>query len=265
MREYKKRGNVQAKAYYTDRFWVAPQIPKEDVSTDTIFNNDLIELKKEFEILDSFIQRGQMVVYINSKDNFKVIKFLKEKLEYTILTELSALDYLEQCGEFEIFYQMLSMNKRKRLRVKCRIKENEPIQSIEPLFRSADWSEREMYDMFGILLNNHPYPKRILMPDDWHGHPLKKSYPLQGDVEAQWYEIDKIFGKEYRDIIGPEIRDSAHIDRYDTKRFARLGKEVAYGEDANSETAGSITKLNDDTSLVEKFDLNNAEIVDRKK
>lgn len=86
-----------------------------------------------------------------------------------------------------------------------------------------------MYDMFGILPLGHPYPKRILMPDDWVGHPLLKSYPLQGDEAAQWYEVDTIFGKEYREVIGAEQRDSARIDRYDSTRFSHLGYEVEYG------------------------------------
>jgi NADH-quinone oxidoreductase subunit C len=67
------------------------------------------------------------------------------------------------------------------------------------------------------------------MPDDWQGHPLLKTYPLIGDEAAQWYEVDKIFGEEARDIIGPELRDSAQVDRYDTTRFARLGHEVPVG------------------------------------
>jgi NADH-quinone oxidoreductase subunit C len=67
------------------------------------------------------------------------------------------------------------------------------------------------------------------MPDDWVGHPLLKTYPLQGDEHAAWYEVDKIFGKENRDIIGPENRDPARIDRYDSKRFSRVGYEVPFG------------------------------------
>lgn len=93
-----------------------------------------------------------------------------------------------------------------------------------------------MYDMLGVKLNNHPYPKRILMPDDWEGHPLQKSYPLQGDEFAQWYEVDKIFGKEYRDIIGPENRDPAMVDEKDTFNFARVGHEVPFGEALEGET-----------------------------
>jgi NADH-quinone oxidoreductase subunit C len=117
------------------------------------------------------------------------------------------------------------------MRVKCRIKPEQAIESVVDVYKSANFAEREMYDMFGIYVNNHPYLKRILMPEDWQGHPLLKTYPLQGDEFASWYEVDKIFGKEYRDIIGPENRDPARIDRYDTKRFSRVGYEVPFGAD----------------------------------
>lgn len=229
MRRYSPKNDVQKKAYYTDRFWVAPQVPKSDVSDDAVFAADLEAIKAKFEVLDAYIQVEQMVVYINATDNFGVVELLKNECEYTQLSELSAIDWLADKGQFEVFYQMLSMNKRKRIRVKCMIDENEAIESLNPLFRSADWAEREMYDMFGITVNNHPFFKRILMPDDWEGHPLRKTYPLHGDEFAQWYEVDKIFGKEARDIIGPENRDAAMIDRYDTERFARLGHEVPFG------------------------------------
>ena len=229
MRAYKPKDDVQKKPYYTDRFWVAPQVPKQDVSTDEIFAADLAALKEKFEVLDAYIQVEQMVVYIKPEDNFEVIKFFKEELTYDQLSEMSAIDWLAQRGEFEIFYQMLSMNKRKRVRIKMYIKEDQAIESVEKLFRSADWSEREMYDMFGVKVNNHPFMKRILMPYDWQGFPLRKTYPLTGDEFAQWYEVDKIYGKEARDIIGPELRDTARIDRYDSERFARLGHEVPKG------------------------------------
>jgi NADH-quinone oxidoreductase subunit C len=230
MRPYKNRKNLQKKSYYSDRFWVAPELEKLDVESDEVFATDVEALKSSFNIEKAYIQVSQLVLYIDYKDIKKVVKFLKEEREYDFLTEMSAVDWLEQRGEFELFYQMLSTSKRKRLRVKAFVKEGVSVDSVEPLFRSADWAERECYDMFGIHFKNHPYMKRILMPDDWQGHPLLKSYPLQGDEAAQWYEVDKIFGREYRDVVGPELRDSAEVDRYDTERFARIGKEVPKGE-----------------------------------
>ncbi|KFN38622.1 MAG: NADH dehydrogenase [Sulfuricurvum sp. MLSB] len=256
MRAYTPKDDVQKKPYYTDRYWVAPQVAKSDVSEDEVFAADLEAIKASFEVLDAYIQVGQMVVVINATDNFGVIKMLKNEREYNQLSELSAIDWLAQEGKFEVFYQMLSMSKRKRLRIKCKIGEKESIESVEKLFRSADWSEREMYDMFGIVINNHPYMKRILMPDDWEGYPLRKTYPLQGDEFAQWYEVDKIFGKEAREIIGPENRDPARVDRYDTERFSRLGHEVPRGTDITQGEPDTLIQYQEEGGafMIEKFD-----------
>jgi len=261
MRPYRPKDNVQKKAYYTDRFWVAPKIPEEPVE-DEVFKADLEKVQESVKVKKAYIQRGQLVIIIDAKDNVQTLKILKEECGYDILSEMSAIDYLAKDGEFEIFYQLLSMQKRKRVRVKCRIKEDEAIESVEPLFRSADWSEREMFDMFGIKVNNHPNLKRILMPDDWVGYPLRKTYPLHGDEAAQWYEVDKIFGKEYREIIGPEQRDAAYISTTDTCNFARIKHEVPRCADPNSEPE-KIESFNEDAPLVETFDLKKSKIVDK--
>ena len=229
MRAYKPKDDVQAKAYYTDRFYVAPQVPKTPVEEDEIFAADLEAIKAKFDVKDAYIQVEQMVVYINAHDIYGVLELMRDELEYTQLSEMSAIDWLAKDNTFEIFYQMLSMTKRKRIRVKYFIENGQAVDSVEKLFRSADWAEREMFDMFGIEANNHPFMKRILMPYDWEGHPLLKTYPLEGDEFAAWYEVDKIYGKEARDIIGPELRDTARVDRYDSERFARLGHEVSKG------------------------------------
>ncbi len=232
MRRYSPKKNVQAKAKYTDRFWVAPRVPRGSVEEGSYFAEVLETLKESgIEVLESFVELGQLVIKINPEQNVETLKTLKEKSCVKMCSELSAVDYLAQDGEFEVFYQLLNLDKAQRLRVVTRIKEDQAIESVESIYKMANFAEREMYDMFGIYVNNHSYLKRILMPDDWVGHPLLKTYPLQGDEHASWYEVDKIFGKEYRDIIGPEIRDTATIDRYDTQRFARVGHEVPFGAD----------------------------------
>lgn len=229
MREYKPKKNAQKQVNYKDRFYVSPSIPKESVKNDSIYCADVEVLGEQIKIMESYIERGMLVVWVEKDSIFRALEALKT-MGYEILSELSAMDFLESKGGFEIFYQLLSLQKVKRLRVKTFLKKGEKIESVSSLFSSANWSEREMYDMFGILPLNHPYPKRILMPDDWVGYPLLKSYPLRGDEAAQWYEVDTIFGKEYRDVIGPEQRDPARIDRYDSTRFSHLGYEVGYGE-----------------------------------
>ena len=255
MRRYVAKDDVQAKSYYNDRYWVAPQVPKSPVESDEVFAADLAAIKAKFEVTEAYIQVEQMVVYIKPEDNYGVLELLRDECGYTQLSEMSAIDWLAKQGQFEVFYQMLSMGKRKRLRVKMFIDEKQAVNSVEKLFRSADWSEREMFDMFGIKLNNHPFPKRILMPDDWEGWPLRKTYPLQGDEFAAWYEVDKIFGKEARDIIGPELRDPAEVNRYDTKRFARLGYEVPYGTDISKGETKTDLAYQEESGvfLVEKF------------
>ena len=264
MRAYTPKDDVQKKSYYTDRFFVSPQVPKFPVDSDEVFAKDLEAIKAKFEISEAYIQVEQMVVFIKPEDNYKVLELMKNELEYTQLSELSAIDWLAKENKFEVFYQMLSMNKRKRIRIKMFIDKDQAVNSVEKLFRSADWSEREMFDMFGIEANAHPFMKRILMPYDWQGFPLLKTYPLQGDEFASWYEVDKIYGKEARDIIGPELRDTAKVDRYDSERFARLGHEVPKGTKITGNEPKNEQSYQEEGGvfLIKKFDKKDSVVID---
>ena len=253
MRKYTPKDNVQKEAYFSDRFFVSPNVPRFEINSDEIFSKDFEEINYSINVQEAYIEHTHLVIIINKSFLISCIKLLKEKLEYDILIELSAIDYLASRDGYEIFYEMLSISKHKRLRVKCFIGKNESIESITSIFKSANWSEREMYDMLGVKVANHPNLKRLIMPDDWYDHPLKKTYPLQGDEVASWYEVDKIFGKSARDIIGPEQRDPAAIDRYDTTRFARLGHEVPNGTDISQfEPETNISYQEENTSKIMK-------------
>jgi len=264
MRAYTPKDDVQAKSYYTDRYYVSPQVPREEVASDAVFAADLAAISAKFEVKEAYIQVEQMVVYINAHDIYGVLELMRDELSYTQLSEMSAIDWLAKDNTFEIFYQMLSMSKRKRIRIKYFINNGDAVDSVEKLFRSADWSEREMFDMFGIEANNHPFMKRILMPYDWQGNPLLKTYPLEGDEFAAWYEVDKIFGKEARDVIGPEIRDTARVDRYDSERFARLGFEVPKGTEitGNEEPTTQTYQEDGGVFLIKKYTKESSKIID---
>ena len=235
MRKYTPKDNVQGKAYYTDRYHVTPSVPTSDVATDEVFAKQLAALEAKVEVKSAKIMLGQMIVEINAEDNFKALEVLKTECDYAILSEMSAVDYLAKDGNFEVFYQMHNLKDVKRMRLVMRLEEGLAVESVVPLYKAANFAEREMFDMFGIVSNNHPFMKRILMPDDWEGYPLLKTYPLQGDEFASWYEVDKIFGKDAREAIGPENRDDSKIERYDSKRFSRVGYEVPFGAELNAE------------------------------
>jgi len=235
MRKYVPKGNVQKQSYYTDRFHVVPPTPREDVATDEVYSAQLEKLAAKVNIKSARIELKCMVVEIAHEDNFKALECLKEECGYAMLTEMSAVDYLAKDKNFEVFYQMLNLKDVKRMRLVMRIEQGLAVESVVPLYNSANFAEREMFDMFGIVASNHPFMKRILMPDDWEGNPLLKTYPLHGDEFASWYEVDKIFGKDAREAIGPENRDEAKIERYDSKRFSRIGYEVPFGAELNAE------------------------------
>ncbi len=263
MRKYTPKDNVQRQAYFSDRFFVSPTLARLSPNEDEIFAKDFEEINYSINVQEAFIEHTHLVIIIDKSFLISCVKLLKERLEYDMLMELSAIDYLATRDGYEIFYEFLSLSKHKRIRIKCFLPKDESIESLTSLFKSANWSEREMYDMLGVKIVNHPNLKRLIMPDDWYDHPLKKTYPLQGDETASWYEVDKIFGKEARDIIGPEQRDPAAIDRYDTTRFARLGHEVPFDTDISQfepvtaityqeENAPLMTKLKPEESVVLK-------------
>ncbi|MDR1912107.1 MAG: NADH-quinone oxidoreductase subunit C [Helicobacteraceae bacterium] len=260
---YNPKADVQKKPYHTDRFYVPKEIDAVAI-TDPIVCADVEKLERAIGVIKSYFMRNEAIVYVAASKNKEALKLL-QSLGYTQLMELSAIDYLAPRGEFEVFYELLGVEKNRRLRLKVVIKENEAIESVSDLWRSANWSERECYDMFGIIFNNHPHLCRILMPEDWVGYPLRRSYPLQGDEFAQWYEVDKIYGKEFREKIGAENRDSARVDRDDTKNFARLGYETPFGEAPKDEVTPIKYVEKRKPILYSDFDPQKQKILDKRK
>ena len=224
MRRFENRVDAQKKQYYADRFFV-PQSVEREAFEGGVFEGEIAALTDaKAQILEAFVEFGQLVVYVNALQNFTALSALKN-FGYEQLSDLGAVDFIAQKGGYEVFYQLLSISKNRRTRVKCFVSKSEMLRSVTQVYACANWAEREMYDMSGVLITQHPNLKRLLMPDDWVGHPLLKSYPLQGDEHARWYEVDRIFGRERRDEIGEENRDAAFIDSKDTLNFAKFYRD----------------------------------------
>ncbi len=147
-------------------------------------NRAVLQLKEKFaaSIIDVVEFRGEVTVTVKKDAIIEILSFLKHSLQYNLLTDLTAVDYLGKNAErFMMVYLLYSIPNKDRLRIKTRVSEADcRIPSAIQVWRTANWLEREVFDLFGITFDNHPDLRRILMTDDWVGHPLRKDYPLQG-------------------------------------------------------------------------------------
>ena len=146
-------------------------------------NRAVVKLKDRFAdaILETKEFRGEVTVTVKKESILDVLKCLRDDLRYNFLTDVTAVDYLGQSPRFQVVYHLMSIQNKDRIRVKAPVTENDcTIDSAASLWNAANWLEREAYDLMGINFVGHPNMVRILMTDDWVGHPLRKDYPLQG-------------------------------------------------------------------------------------
>ena len=152
-------------------------------------------LSKNIEIdLEYFNNDKYFGILLNKKANLlKLLKLLKEKNEllFSQLVDITAIDYPSREHRFDLIYILLSLKINKRILIKIPLDENESIESSTQIYKSADWYERECYDLFGIKFVNHPDLRRIMTDYNFEGHPLRKDFPLTGHNEVRYDELEK--------------------------------------------------------------------------
>jgi NADH-quinone oxidoreductase subunit C len=141
------------------------------------------KLKERFPgaVKDVYSFRDQQTVVVDKKFIVDVCKFLKEtpEFDFNFMVDLTAVDFPERDARFEMVYNLYSISQSKRIFIKANVDmEDLVIPSLTCLWESANWAEREVFDMFGIKFSGHPNLKRILMPDDFEGFPFRKEFPL---------------------------------------------------------------------------------------
>ena len=122
-------------------------------------------------------------------------------LRFNVLLDVTAADYFPRNPRFEVVYHLLSTPNRLRLRLKVRVPGGGSVPTVQPVWRGAGWPEREVWDMFGVLFEGHGDLRRLLMPDDWEGHPLRKDYPVQIRKTTQTYQPLEVSENEFRSNI----------------------------------------------------------------
>lgn len=141
--------------------------------------------------------RGQLTFVVAAENLLAVAQYLRDtpSLAFKQLSDISGIDYYPQTepGRFALNYQLLSHSRAQRIRLKVYWNEEDaPVPSVTGLWPSANWEEREAYDMFGILFDGHPDLRRILMPDDWQGYPQRKDYPLGYETVQFSFNFDEV-------------------------------------------------------------------------
>jgi NADH-quinone oxidoreductase subunit C len=153
----------------------------------------LDKLKAAFAELPHSEFRGQTRVVVPKKSLFDVLAWLKERAGFDLLVDVTCVDYLnyrEATDRFGLVYLLASTETNERITIRAFL--NEPdlaVPSAVPLWEGANWLEREVYDMFGIIFTGHPDLRRILMPDEFEAYPLRKDYPLQGRGERHNFPV----------------------------------------------------------------------------
>ena len=153
----------------------------------------LINSELSSKILSSSINNNELKIETNENDLFEVVQFLKlnENCKFKQLIDIAGVDYPENDKRFELVYLFLSHENNTRIKLLIKFELNQTINSITKIFPSANWMEREVFDMYGVKFRNHPDLRRILTDYGFKGHPLRKDFPLTGFNEVRYSEKEK--------------------------------------------------------------------------
>ena len=159
----------------------APPPPKPPVQLQTPLNNELVgRVRAKFAtaLLEAIEDRKQAILTVECGRLAEVAQYLRDEERFDLLSDLTALDWPKREKRFDVVLNLYSLAKNERLRVKARAGDGDEVPSVAGVWPTANWLEREAFDMFGILFAGHPNLARILLPDDWQGYPLRKDYDI---------------------------------------------------------------------------------------
>ncbi|HXZ79848.1 MAG TPA: NADH-quinone oxidoreductase subunit C [Terriglobales bacterium] len=170
----------------------APPPPKPSGPVPVPWNSELVSrFKRQYGsgIHEASTYLGQNYLVVNASIVYEILSVLRDEEEFDYCVDVTAVHYPQRELPFEVIYILYSFERNERMRVKTQIADGAALPSVVPLWPTANWLEREVYDMFGVRFEGHPDCKRILLPEDWKGHPLRKDYGIiQQDKE--WVQIN---------------------------------------------------------------------------
>jgi NADH-quinone oxidoreductase subunit C len=164
-----------------------PPPPKEPPVKPVPLDNDLVKRYKERfggGIVEAWLDRKQAILVVAADRLLEIARYTRDEEGFDLLVDLTAVDWPKREKRFDLVLFLYSFAKNERFRIKALLGENEPVASVESVWPTANWLEREVYDMFGILFEGHSNLKRLLLPEEWQGYPLRKDYDILQQDEA---------------------------------------------------------------------------------
>jgi len=159
----------------------APAPPKPPVVLQTPLNNELVErVRAKFgpALVEATEDRKQAILTVECARLAEIALYFRDEEKFDLLSDLTAVDWPKREKRFDVVLNLYSFAKNERLRVKARAGDGEEVPSLHGVWPTANWLEREAFDMFGIVFAGHPDLRRILLPDEWKGYPLRKDYDI---------------------------------------------------------------------------------------
>jgi NADH-quinone oxidoreductase subunit C len=174
------------------------------------------------------VANDELTIYAEAQKIVEVVKFLRDdpRFQFVCIIDITAVDWPSRERRFDLVYHLLSPHKNIRIRVKVETDETTPVPSVIDVFPGANWFERELYDMYGVLISGHPDMRRILTDYGFDGHPLRKDFPLTGFVEVRWDdELKRVVYDPVR--LAQEFRNFDFLSPWEGTDYVLPGDEKA--------------------------------------
>jgi NADH-quinone oxidoreductase subunit C len=179
-------------------------------------------------ILAQGMVRDELTVSVKASEIVRVVKFLRDdaRCEFRSIIDITAVDWPSRENRFDVVYHFLSPTKNARVRIKVEVDETTPVASIIEVFPGANWFEREVYDLYGVLFTGHPDMRRLLTDYGFEGHPLRKDFPLTGFVEVRYDdELKRVVYDRVR--LAQEFRNFDFLSPWEGTDYVLPGDEKA--------------------------------------
>ena len=193
---------------------------------------EMIGLSQGDAIISHEVAHRELTLTVEPQGLTGLVGYLRDNsaCAFTTLIDITAVDFPERSDRFEVVYHLLSMPQNQRIRIKVCVGENEVVPSIVDLHPSANWYEREVFDMYGVLFSGHPDLRRILTDYGFRGHPLRKDFPTTGYVEVRYDETLKRVVYEPVDLV-QEYRAFDFMSPWEGAHYVLPGDEKGTGAD----------------------------------